>query len=88
MIAGVNGPNVLMTTIDQNSWQLATRNPVMIKTEATGARMIDGTVEIGISGATKGKSGANAATQNLSGHSKKRWTTGADSTSLRGTMEG
>jgi hypothetical protein len=59
----------------------------MIKTEATGARMIDGTVETAISGATKGKSGADAAMQNLSGHSKKRWMTGADSTSLRGTME-
>jgi hypothetical protein len=87
MIAGANAPNTLTTMTDPSSWRLGTRIPAMIKTEATGTRMIDGTVETAISGATKGKSGADAAMQNLSGHSKKRWTTGADSTSLRGTME-
>ena len=88
MIAGANDPNVLTTTTDPSSWRLATRTPVKIKTEATGVRMIDGTVETAISGVTKGRSGANAATQNPSGHSKKRWMTGADSTSLREVTEG
>jgi hypothetical protein len=90
MIAGANAPDVLTTTTDPNSWRLGTRKPVMIKTEATGARMIDGTVETATSGATatKSKNGASVAMQNPSGHSKKRWTTGADSTSSRGTTEG
>jgi len=88
MIADANGPNVLTTTTDPSSWRLGTLNPAMTKTEATGARMIDGTVETAISGVTKDKNGANAVTQNPSGHLKKRWTTGADSTSLREMMEG
>ena len=88
MIAGANAPNVLTKMTGPSSWRLVTLNPAMIKTEATGARMIDGTVETAISGATEGKSGANVATRNPSGHSTKRWTTGADSTSLRGMTEG
>jgi len=88
-IAGANVPNVLTTITDPSSWQLDTHNPGRTKIEAIDARMIDGTVEIASSGATatKGKNGANAATQNPSGHSRKRWTTGADSTSSRGTTE-
>ena len=61
----------------------------MIRTGATEGRMIDGTVETASHEATvtKGKSGANTLTQNPSGHSKKRWTTGADSTFLREKTE-
>jgi hypothetical protein len=90
MIAGANGPNVLTTTTDPSSWRLATRNHAMTKIGATGAQTNDGTVETAISGATaiKSKNGASVAMQNPSGHSKKRWTTGADSTSSRGTTEG
>jgi hypothetical protein len=87
-IAGANAPNVLTTTTGPSSWRLATPNPVMIKTEAIADQTIDGTVETAISGATKGKNGADAATQNPSGHSTKRWTTGADGTSSKGMMDG
>jgi hypothetical protein len=88
-IAGVNGPDILTTITDPSSWRLDTHSQRRTMIEAIDARMIDVTVEIASSGAiaTKGKNGANVATQNPSGRSRKRWTTGADSTSSRGTTE-
>ena len=64
MIAGENAPNVLTTITDPSSWRLATLNPVMMKIEAIADQTIDGTVETVISGATKGRSGEDAAKQN------------------------